>query len=258
MKHSVRNIIATCLVAGLLNATDNWAVLASEHCDTSSRIGDVCVCELAELHPTQAAVGMVEVQIRAEKLRKQMQGRSEQEFLAHLRKHDRVEPVVIGPAGVLYITDHHHLARALYEIGQAMTYCKVLDNLSSSNLDAFWKRLQEDNEVYLRERGHAITPSQLPISVKDLRDDPFRSLAGAVRESCGFSKVESSSPVSNYLEFKWADYLRENWPKTNIAVDDINANFDSATKAALQLAIQKEAIALPGYTGKASCSLREN
>src|SRR5215467_14408799 len=148
MKHSVRNIIATCLVAGLLNATDNWAVLASEHCDTSSRIGDVCVCELAELHPTQAAVGMVEVQIRAEKLRKQMQGRSEQEFLAHLRKHDRVEPVVIGPAGVLYITDHHHLARALYEIGQAVTYCKVLDNLSSSYLDVFWKRLQDDNEVY--------------------------------------------------------------------------------------------------------------
>ena len=253
MKHSVRNIIATCLVVGFLNTTYNWAVLALDHCDTSSRTGDVCVCELAELHPTQAAVGMVEVQIRAEKLRKQMEGRSEQEILEHLRKHDRVEPVVIGPAGALYITDHHHLARALYELGQAMTYCKVLDNLSSSNLDVFWEHLQHDNEVYLRDQGHVITPSQLPTSVKDLRDDPFRSLAGAVREVCGFSKEESRFPETNYLEFKWADYLRENWSKTNIAVDEINANFDSATQAALQLAIQKEAIALPGYTGKTSC-----
>jgi hypothetical protein len=55
------------------------------------------------------------------------------------------------------------------------------------------------------------------------------------------------------LEFQWADYLRENWSKTNIPVDRINANFDAATNAALQLATQKEAIALPGYTGKTSC-----
>ena len=253
MKHSMRNVIATVLVAGLLTATYNWAAVASDHCNASSRTGDVCLCELAELHPTQAAVGMAEVQIRAEKLRRQMQGRSEQEFLAHLRKHNRVEPVVVGPTGALYITDHHHLARALYELGQATTYCEVLDNLSSSNLDVFWKHLRDKNEVYLKDRGDVITPFQLPTSVKDLRDDPFRSLAGAVREACGISKEESRSPASNYLEFQWADYLRENWSKTNIPVDGINANFDAATNAALQLAAQKEAIALPGYTGKTSC-----
>jgi hypothetical protein len=198
-------------------------------------------------------VGIVEVQIRADKLRREMQGRSEEEFLAHLRKHDRIEPVVIGPTGVLYITDHHHLARALYEVGEATTYCSVLNNLSNTNFDNFWKHLQDNNEVYLRDRGGIITPSQLPTSVKDLRDDPFRSLAGAVREACGFSKQQSPSPYSNYLEFKWADYLRENWSKTNIPVDGINANFDDATTAAMQLAIQKEAMALPGYTGRLSC-----
>jgi len=253
MKHSMKIVIATGVVVAFLTITYHWAALASERCDASSRTGDVCLCELAELHPTQAAVGMAEVQIRAQKLSRQMQGRSEKEFLAHLRKHDRIEPVVIGPTGALYITDHHHLARALYELGQATTYCEVLDNLSSSDLDVFWKHLQDKNEVYLKDRGDIITPSQLPTSVKDLRDDPFRSLAGAVREACGIRKEESRSSASNYLEFQWADYLRENWSKTNIPVDRINANFDAATHAALQLATQKEAIALPGYTGKASC-----
>jgi hypothetical protein len=162
-----------------------------------------------------------------------MQGRSEREFLA--------------------ITDHHHLARVLYELGQATTYCEVLDNLSSSDPNVFWKYLQDKNEVYLRDRGDVITPAQLPTSVKDLRDDPFRSLAGAVREARGFTKEESRSPASNYLEFKWADYLRENWSKTNIPVDAINANLGAATNVALQPATQKEAIALPGYTGKTSC-----
>jgi len=72
----------------------------------------------------------------------------------------------------------------------------------------------------------------------------------APRAACGFSKKDSYLPDSNYLEFKWADYLRDNWSKTNIPVDEINANFDNATAAALRLAIEKEAIALPGYTGK--------
>ena len=114
------------------------------------------------------------------------------------------------------------------------------------------RRAEPHSPIPLSDQGHVITPSQLPTSVKDLRDDPFRSLAGAVRAACGFSKKDSYLPDSNYLEFKWADYLRENWSKTNIPVDEINANFDN-TAAALQLAIEKEAIVLPGYTGKSCC-----
>src|SRR4029079_10563281 len=108
MKHLLRNVIAAGLLAGLLTYTSSSAALASDHCDASSFTGDVCLCELAKLHPTQAAVGMVEIQIRAEKLSGQMRGRTEREFLTHLRNHDRIVPVIIGPTGALYITDHHH------------------------------------------------------------------------------------------------------------------------------------------------------
>jgi pimeloyl-ACP methyl ester carboxylesterase len=94
------------------------------------------------------------------------------------------------------------------------------------------------------------TRQDLPTSVKDLSNDPFRSLAGGVRESCGFKK---SASTEDYLEFKWADYLRAHWARTGISTKDIDTNFDSATNAALRLAAQKDAADLPGYTGKMSC-----
>jgi hypothetical protein len=114
--------------------------------------------------------------------------------------------------------------------------------------------VEDNNEVYLKDQnGNAITPSALPTSIKDLSNDPFRSLAGAVRESCGFEKGDKSSSAEDYLEFQWTEYLRANWSQTGIAPNDIDTNFDDASKAALHLPTQKDAMSLPGYTGKISC-----
>jgi hypothetical protein len=114
--------------------------------------------------------------------------------------------------------------------------------------------MEDSNEVYLKDQnGNAITPSDLPSSIKDLSNDPFRSLAGAVRESCGFEKSDKSSSAEDYLEFQWAEYLRAHWEQTGIPAKDIDTNFGNATDAALHLAAQKDAMSLPGYTGKISC-----
>jgi hypothetical protein len=100
-----------------------------------------------------------------------------------LLKHNKEEPIVIGPGGIVYITDHHHLARALYDVGASQTYCTIVDNLSDAKPDDFWKPLEENNEVYLKnQNGNPIPPRDLPASVKDLSNNPFRSLAGAVRQ----------------------------------------------------------------------------
>jgi hypothetical protein len=243
------------LVAWIINVVGTvLPAVAADICEGSSKTGDVCICKLSELHPTQASVGMMEVRIRMQKLKKEIERRSEQDFLSHMRKHNRVEPIVVGPGGAFYITDRHHLARALYDLGETTTYCKVLENLSGLQLDAFWKHMEDSNGVYLKDhQGNVITPRDLPTSLRELRNDPFRSLAGAVRESCGFGSDNKDVPDGNYLEFKWADYLRARWAQTSIEVDDIDAHFDRATQAALKLATEKEAARLPGYTGKTSC-----
>ena len=244
--------VIICLV--VQPAVVETALAKDRLCDAQSQKGESCLCEIAALHPTQSSVGMAEVDIKAGKLREKIEKRSEADVLAYLKKHEKEEPVTIGPGGVFYITDHHHLARALSDIGVVETYCTIVDNLSDETQDAFWKRLEDNNEVYLKDaNGNPIMPRELPASVGDLTDNPFRSLAGAVRESCGFQKGDPASSGEDYIEFQWADYLRAHWPQTGIATSDIDADFQDATNAALGLAAQKDAANLPGYTGKTSC-----
>ena len=250
----MRNVGAAWLHLALIILFMSQSALAKEACDAQSTKGDLCLCELSNLHPTQASVGMTEVWIKAEKLRDELHRRGERKFFKYLLKHDKEEPVIIGPRGVFYITDHHHLARALYDIGESHTYCIIIDNLSGESVDDFWRGMEDNNEAYLKDQdGNVITPSDLPTSIKDLSNDPFRSLAGAVRKSCGFEKSAKKSSSDDYLEFQWADYLRTHWSQTGIAAKDIDANFDKATQAALHLAAQKDAMSLPGYTGTISC-----
>jgi hypothetical protein len=70
-------------------------------------------CQVKDLHPTQFAVGMLEVSSKSDKLAKKERAKK---LDAYLRKVKHAEPVVIGPSGIKYITDHHHLAAALSKI----------------------------------------------------------------------------------------------------------------------------------------------
>ena len=76
----------------------------------------------------------------------------------------------------------------------------------------------------------------------DLKDDPFRSLAGELRRIGGFAK--DTTPFS---EFLWADFLRRNLSRKRV-----EANFDKALEKALALAKGKTAVYLPGWCGPAS------
>ena len=179
----MRNSLPRWLYVALIASLVSQRALAKEVCDAQSTKGDICLCKLSDLHPTQASVGMAEVRIKAEKLKDEIQRQSEHDFLKYLVKHNKEEPVIIGPGGIFYITDHHHLARALYEVGASTTYCNIVDNLSDAKAEDFWKHLKDNNEVYLEDQnGNPIKPNDLPTSVKNLKNDPFRSLAGAVRE----------------------------------------------------------------------------
>src|SRR5690348_16203810 len=86
------------------------------------------------------------------------------------------------------------------------------------------------------ERRHF---KDLPKSISDLLDDPFRSLAGALRRAGGFAK--DTTPFS---EFLWADFLRR-----RLRRKDIVEHFDQAVKMALELAKKPEADYLPGWCG---------
>ena len=113
-------------------------------------------------------------------------------------------PVILGPDSRYYVIDNHHLARALHEEGVKDVLVTVVANLGMVDRDTFWTVL--DNRSWMHpfdDKGRRRDYADIPKSVRDLVDDPFCSLAGALRRAGGFAK--DTTPFS---EFLWADFLR--------------------------------------------------
>jgi hypothetical protein len=193
----------------------------------------------ADLHPTQITVGMREVEDKRERWRAKS-GKSGKKSAEFLGKH--MIPVILGPQNRHYVIDHHHLARALHDEGVKNVLVTVVANLSKLEQDTFWFVL--DNRSWMhpfddegRRRGY----KDIPKSVAELVDDPFRSLAGELRRVGGYAK--DTTPFS---EFLWADFLRR-----RIKRKAVERDFGPAVETALQLAKSQDANYLPGWCGPA-------
>jgi len=57
--------------------------------------------------------------------------------------------VVRGPDGQLFVTDHHHGARAWLLAGYASGICSIAPDPSSADPEKFWPRLEELKKVHL-------------------------------------------------------------------------------------------------------------
>src|SRR5213080_2656391 len=99
-------------------------------------------CAVADLCPTQITVGMIEVRDKRKHL----------EQLGHHARRKYLEahpiPAVFGPAGALYITDHHHLARVLWEAGIASGLFLVEADFTALHPRAFWVEMDARHWVH--------------------------------------------------------------------------------------------------------------
>jgi hypothetical protein len=190
---------------------------------------------IRDLRPTQITVGMREV-LEKRKRWREMGHKKGDKFLG-----SHMIPVIRGPKERNYVIDHHHLARALHDEGQKEVAVTVIANLSKiADMDLFWTVM--DNRSWMHpfdDKGARRHYRDLPSSITDLVDDPFRSLAGELRRAGGFAK--DTTPFS---EFLWADYLRR-----QIKRKLVDSDFDRAITKALQLAKSKDADYLPGWCG---------
>ena len=190
---------------------------------------------ISELRPTQITVGMREVLARQKRWRTHTDERKRVEFL---QKH--LIPVILGPGSRHYILDHHHLAFALDKEGLAELYVTVVADLSALDKDTFWFVLDQHNWMHPFDRkGVRRSYEKIPKSVREMQDDPYRSLAGELRRLGGFAK-----DTTPYSEFLWADFLRRRL-KTKL----VETDFPRALQSALKLAKGKEAEYLPGWCG---------
>jgi hypothetical protein len=189
---------------------------------------------IADLRPTQITVGLREVTLKRESWR----GKSNKKAGTFLGKH--IIPVVLGPKSAPYVIDHHHLARALHDEGVQDVFITVIADLSALDRETFWVVLDHRGWTHpFDAHGRRQSPDVIPKSVKKLVDDPFRSLAGALRRAGGFAK-----DTTPYSEFLWADFFRR-----RMKLKTLEHDFDAALKRALKLARGPDANYLPGWCG---------
>jgi len=188
------------------------------------------------LRVTQMAAGMKEVEHKMAKL--QGLEKSPRKLDEYLKSNP--VPVVLGPKGRSYIIDHHHLVRAAWQAHVPEVYIEVKADLSGLSESAFWDRMKKEAWVYpYDENGKPRDVSDLPKDVRGLADDPYRSVAWAVRERGGFEKTGKP-----FAEFQWADFFR-----ARLRTDPGGRDFDKAVDEAMALAHSPQAKGLPGYVG---------
>jgi len=191
---------------------------------------------ILSLRPTQMTVGMREVKEKRKRWREQEKNKQAESLGKHMI------PVVRGPDKRYYVVDHHHLARALHDEGVKDILVTVIGDLRMVEKDAFWGVMDNKRWVYPYDaKGERRPFKDLPKSITELKDDPFRSLAGELRRAGGFAK--DTTPFS---EFLWADFLRR-----KISTRTVDENFAKAMEKSLVLARSQDATYLPGWCGPA-------
>jgi hypothetical protein len=190
---------------------------------------------LRALRPAQMTIGLRQVHAKRKKLEALSRGEREQ------RAAESFFPVVRGPGDVYYLLDHHHEARALLEAeAGAEVQLGVLRDLSKLDTGSFWVFLDHHNWVHCYDNQGRRRPfKDMPATLEDMPDDPYRSLAADVRDEGGFSKT-----IEPFLEFLWADHFRDRIP-----IEKLRDRWKVAVARALKIAGSRESEHLPGWCG---------
>ena len=200
--------------------------------DVAPAADDQPWAKLAAIRPTQMTVGMAEVARK----RRHFEALNAIEAAAFLEANPL--PAALGPKGHHYIIDHHHLGLALLESGVARVTMNVVADLSHLDKDEFWIIMAERRWTHCYDnKGVPRAFEDMPRRLKDLADDPFRSLAAEVRRAGGYPK--DTHPFS---EFVWADFFRRRLPASAV-----RAGSHKVLEEAVTLAKSREAAHLPHF-----------
>ena len=191
---------------------------------------------ISRLRPTQLTVGMLEVKRKRKRLR--ALEKKPAEMVGFIL--ETPIRVVLGPKDQAYVIDHHHLALALLKEDFKTAPMQIEADFSHLAPRVFWKRMKADNYVHLfNSRGKRKPLRSLPKSLRQLKDDPYRSLAGFVRAAGGYDKTPSP-----FAEFAWANFFRR-----RIDSESIREDLKKTVNECVGMACTPQAADLPGFVG---------
>ena len=149
---------------------------------------------------------------------------------------------VKAPNKKIYLIDGHHKVRSLMNLGLESLPITIVDDLSNLSEHHFWETMITNKWIYLKNHhGEELSSSELPHSFKELKNDPYRSLAWFIRKNKIYKK--DGKP---FQEFEWANFLRKNLSGIEItSLEDIRQNSDHI----LNLIYSPPALELRGHQG---------
>lgn len=189
-----------------------------------------------DLHPTQLTLGMEEVEERKKKVAKLSAGEL-QDLLVK-----KAVPHVLGPKQRIYMVDHHHFCRVMHDLGhRTVLLGRREKDWSHLDLEKFWKKMEKQLLCWpIDIDGNERPCVKIPSHVKDLTDNPWRTLARGVR-----GEAFKTDDEGHFQEFHWGNYFRS-FMTTRLLETDI----DLAKKLAVKVSRLDEAQDLPGYLGR--------
>jgi len=124
----------------------------------------------------------------------------------------KLKTVVVGPGGVLYLTDGHHTMTVMHDLDdggpELAVWVRVAANLSDMTDPAsFWAEMQKRNFAWLRNPDQsAVSPADLPaeVGLAHMKNDSFRSLTSFTRD---MAYNGSNLTDAEFTEFYWASGL---------------------------------------------------
>ena len=191
------------------------------------------------LKPTQFAVGLLEVEYKVSEMKK-----LKPKKLKKLVEETPV-PVVISPWKEVCVIDKHHYLFACWHAGISKVRIEVVKDYSKTKLSyhRFWQKMARDNYAYLYDQfGNGPQKAlYLPMDVRGMADDPYRSLAWMVRKEGGYE-----NSTATFAEFQWADLFR----KKCLLDSHGRSGFHKAVIRGVKVARSAQAKGLPGYLDK--------
>lgn len=234
-----------------------WSILAllwsagqaSAALPADIKAGDIVQVQLAQLHPTQAAIGYRQLDYKQHRYeaepKKLFDDYCESMGQKGVDKFDSksrlsqpssfsckapvgsepgpMKTAVIAPDNVLYLTDGHHTFSNFADIGGLNTPVQVRitdDFRSLKTMSAFWQKMEKAHLVWLDTPAGKIKPDALPkeLGRQHMQNDEYRSLVYFVRD-IGFEKEQNPPP---FLEFYWGKWLETQLPLKNFDLNNRN------------------------------------
>jgi fibronectin-binding autotransporter adhesin len=140
-----------------------------------------------------------------------------------------VEPVVIGPGGVLYLTDGHHTFTALenssYGASDPTVYVNVIANFSNLTTAQFWAAMEADDLLLPLNDGvpqivNFNNGSPIPTSLQGLTEDVYRGLEYSILKNKNSKLFTTTSNIGGVVGSSIPGIDKE----TGLYADFINAD----------------------------------